>query len=517
MDKKDKYIQIGMTVAFAVIVWCFWSLRYPQALAFQEQWQLFLFDKEFLMEHLAVPGGVARYIGEFIVQFYNKVILGGALIALLFVALQLSTWWLAKPMCKSKLVAYAVSFLPVWQLWFYMGDEKVKLTFTIALLFAEIAMMCCPKKESTIAKVVYIALVIPLLAWIAGPTVLVFGLYIALRDNIHKPFSWISILAFFYAIVCILVSGRLTIIPLSRLFYGVNYSIVIDEMPTMQYTVMALFAIVPVLMSFIPDFKKQKTSYITTVAVLAAYIVLSVVTFPNSYKISTYDVMNYDAMVRAQQWDKVIAAAEKNTPNTPLTVALLNLALANKGQLNERGFDFFQNGWAGAFPQFTKEYESSLIIAELYFYTGLINSAQRLDFEAQEALPDHAKSVRCVKRLAETNLINGQYTVARRYLQILQKTMFYSGWATRTMAMLGNEKAINAHPLYGHLRKLHLKNDFIFSDVEIDKIMGQLLMANPDNTLAMQYLLFLPQLEGNQQKYAAYSNFLRSLLEKTNK
>lgn len=40
-------------------------------------------------------------------------------------------------------------------------------------------------------------------------------------------------------------------------------------------------------------------------------------------------------------------------------------------------------------------------------------------FEAMEAIPDYKKSGRAYMRLAETNLINGQYAVAAKYLLAL--------------------------------------------------------------------------------------------------
>ena len=57
-------------------------------------------------------------------------------------------------------------------------------------------------------------------------------------------------------------------------------------------------------------------------------------------------------------------------------------------------------------------------------------------FEAMEAIPDYKKSGRAYMRLAETNLINGQYAVAAKYLRALQHTLFYKKWATNAMSYL---------------------------------------------------------------------------------
>ena len=121
-----------------------------------------------------------------------------------------------------------------------------------------------------------------------------------------------------------------------------------------------------------------------------------------------------------------------------------------------------------------------------------------------EAIPNYNKSGRVVKRLVETNLINGQYEVARKYLQMLQKTIFYRKWAQRMMTMLGDEKAINNHPLYGTMRQIRLQDDLLFSDRDLDKICGQLFLHNQQNRMAAQYLLMIPLLERDVARFMQY-------------
>ena len=70
----------------------------------------------------------------------------------------------------------------------------------------------------------------------------------------------------------------------------------------------------------------------------------------------------------------------------------------------------------------------------------MINTAQRFTFEAMESIPNFNKSSRCFKRLAETNLINGQYEVAAKYLRALRKTLFYKDWAEEAMTYLYDEE-----------------------------------------------------------------------------
>ena len=133
--------------------------------------------------------------------------------------------------------------------------------------------------------------------------------------------------------------------------------------------------------------------------------------------------------------------------------------------------------------------------------------------ESMEALPDQRKSVRVVKRLAETNLINGHYEVARKYLLLLKQTLFYKRWAEQTESLLGNEEKINAHPVYGWLRKIRLDEDFLYSEEEKDKICGQLFLKNQDNMMAVQYLLMMPLLDGDINRFMQYEQVVSEKID----
>ena len=126
-------------------------------------------------------------------------------------------------------------------------------------------------------------------------------------------------------------------------------------------------------------------------------------------------------------------------------------------------------------------------------------------FEAQEAILDFQKSTRCYKRLAQTNLINGDYEVARKYLMALKKTLFYSDWANETITLLGNEKAIARHPEYGTLRKFAIKKDFYFSDNATPSMLESLYLSNKNNLLAYQYMMASFILTGNRESFYKYA------------
>jgi hypothetical protein len=243
-------------------------------------------------------------------------------------------------------------------------------------------------------------------------------------------------------------------------------------------------------------------------------------------------VMQYDFMACHQQWNRILETIQKEKPNNQIGVTVQNLALAMHGMLPEHMFEYNQNGIAGLLPDVKEDATSPIPTAEAFYQLGMINVAQRTVFEAQEAILDFQKSGRCYKRLAQTNLINGNYEVARKYLTALQKTLFYREWANETLPLLGNEEAIARHPEYGRLRRWaykedltfgrtsshsaisseldgsRLTGDFYFSDHVTSEMLKSLYLGSTDNHMAYQYLLAYYMLTGDREGFAEFQNLI---------
>ena len=81
---SQKLRKTGLSLLWGTTVWLFWRIVYPGHLQYHEQYQLFLFDMEYWKERIAIPGGMADYISEFLVQFYYHTWMGATMLALLF-------------------------------------------------------------------------------------------------------------------------------------------------------------------------------------------------------------------------------------------------------------------------------------------------------------------------------------------------------------------------------------------------------------------------------------------------
>ena len=79
-----KYFIPALYVAVAVAVFVFLGYKQPWLMSVREESQLWLCSSDYLWQRVSEPGGVARYLGEFIVQSYYLILLGSIVTALLF-------------------------------------------------------------------------------------------------------------------------------------------------------------------------------------------------------------------------------------------------------------------------------------------------------------------------------------------------------------------------------------------------------------------------------------------------
>ena len=505
-----------LSLLFGVAVVIFWAVPFVGGLCFQEQYQMFLFDTGYFLERIVLPGGLADYISEFLVQFYYMPVLGGAIIALLLMGIQAAVWGLMKQYgARHDFPGYLLSFLPGIALWCAMGDQNVLLSFVVALFGALVIGWIHNRFHNRLVKVVFELVSTALVYWFLGPVVF---LYAALMigdtlKNAQQKGNFLSGIGYSVCILVltiawILLSTQTLQYPMYRILAGLNYYRYPGAVSPLPFVVMVWAVVIPFL-GMIPCHRKslQKLQQSKVVIVLSYVLVIVASWFgiKASFDEMTYDLIDYDFLVRTEQWDKIIEKAEKKPATTPFSVSCVNLALSQKGMLADRLFEFYQNGGEGLFPTFTRDMISPVSTAEIFFRLGMVNDAERYMFEAQEAIPNYRKSARLTRRIIECEIINGNYQVAAKLLRRLQKTLFYSNWANQTMALLGNEKAINRHPVYGKLRKYReKKQDFLFSDREMDQMLGLLFLNDNHNRMAYEYLMCYELLQRDMEKFMQY-------------
>ena len=456
-----KFLRPLCTLVFGLAVLLFFGLGYPHHLHYQEQFQLFLFDSTYVWEIVRVPGGVADLLGRFSTQFFLYAWVGALIIAVLLSAVQILTLLALRQVLRqaqepsqgpSQGPWEGLSFVPAFLLWLFLLDENALMGGVWAVLLTQLAFWgyaLLPK--GWIGRIV-ILVTIPILYWMVGP-------------------SWTGSHYYRYPMVT----------------------------PWLLYAAWLSALVIPLLARVSRKWISSSKNFVVTACSFALVaIIMGTLVWKNA-NFRAEKVMQYDFMARHQQWNRILETANREKPNNQIGVTVQNLALAMHGVLLDQLFNYNQNGIAGLLPDVKEDATSPLPTAEAFYQLGMINVAQRTVFEAQEAILDFQKSCRCYKRLAQTNLINGQYEVARKYLSALQKTLFYRDWANETLPLLGDEAAIAKHPEYGRLRKMAYDDDFYFSDHVTPEMLQSLYLRNRDNGLAYQYLVAYYLLTGDQE------------------
>lgn len=501
-----KYSKVCLTLLFGLVCILFWALVYPYHLTYHEQFQLFLWDADYWWAAWRIPGGVADYLAEFLTQLFLFPWLGAAVMALLLMAIQQMVWQLAREQAATS-SHYLCSFIPTILLWAHLMDESVMLCYPVALLLALVASWGYLNTQGKWHRTVYVLLVTPLLYWTIGSAHFVFAGWLLLYEllrNIRRKDLWggigiawgVGILAVSVPLLAVLFAPY----PASRLLCGIDYYRYPEVVPWVQLALLPLFALMPQVMVWISRYPSRRATWVEAVLLIGGGgLLLTILCDMEKEKL-----MGYDYFVRNRQWGKVIAQANKKTPTSPFGVTCLNLALAKQGLLPDRMFAYYQNGTEGLLPTFERDFVSPLPLGEVFYHIGMVNSAQRVAFEAMEAIPNYKMSARAIKRLAETNLINGQYEVAAKYLRMLQKTIFYDRWAEQAIASLGQEEKINAHPEWGWLRQVRYTDDFLFSEGELVDMMGLLFTHNSKNRLAYEYMMAYVMEQRDVERFMRY-------------
>jgi len=506
-NKLLKYSEYIITGLFFTGIFIFFAFFYNSHLHFEEQTQLFLLTGEYFMSKMAFPGGFSGYIGGFLTQFYYLSFAGPLIIAVLLLGIQ-QIFRLILRVINTNDSFFPLSFLPPLNCAMILCDEFYPLSavtgFLIALFLSWLYISVKRRSKRFYAGLV----LIPLTYWLAGGSflmlvsiIILFEIIMGIRsgrrkvkqDTKESPYDgrlkiWqMAVYIFLGAVIPLLVRRFLIMQPLGLTYLSEFYYDLRTTVPVAIPVLFSLPAIVMLIYFLLP--LKGKPYYTALYIQIILLLAAGYFGFRQWANFSAEDIMKYDYLARNEKWDDVIKFAAKNPPRNNLSLTMLNLSLAKTEKMGDLMFHFEQNGTAGLFLPFEREYVAPMMGSEIFFHLGLINASQEYSFESMETIPNLNKGVRLIKRLAETNLINGHYEVAGKYLGFLKKTLFYRKWASDTERYLYNEEMINNHPAWGEKRRMMIKEDFFFKVENMESALNMLMRENPGNNIAFQYLM----------------------------
>lgn len=503
MKSVEGIIKWVSSLFFGATVLLWWGYVNPHILSFQEQYQLFLCTGDYFMERIAVPGGLADYLGEFIAQFNYYPWIGAVLLCVLFLAIQVLVWYLGE---QKNIRLYAASFLPSIILLAFMEDENILTSYvvagTLSLAVAALAKWIGNKSVMDFTDL----LIVPVLYWLLGPMV---WMYVIARSLQYTRKWWGAIVAVdLLGVQLLLASMLLQQWPLMNSFLGLTYY----RIPYMLPDTLWMWPLVVCFfigITYLPIFWKVLSDKVAGLIALFVVFLVGWFLVTYSYDEDKSEIIRQDYLVRSEKWDEIISRAEHYQVHDPFSSQSVNLALAMKRQLAARMFSFYQSGEEALIMPMVRDMITDFPSAEAFFRIGMINSAQRYMSDIQESILNYRKSGRCTRRIVECLIINGKYDLAHKHIDLLKKSLFYSSWAKDAEKYLGQEAWIESHPVWSKLRKYRYNNDFLYNYGEREKMFGLLFINNPDNKMALDYLMGQLLLNGNIQDFMQYMSWVQ--------
>ncbi|MCR4602610.1 MAG: DUF6057 family protein [Prevotella sp.] len=190
-------------------------------------------------------------------------------------------------------------------------------------------------------------------------------------------------------------------------------------------------------------------------------------------------VLAIDNEYRFGNYDKVISLVEQEENPLPEMKFFYNLVMAQRGELPDRLLRYVPNE-LGTLHRIGPETPLYTIknMNELYWVLGDMTFTERAAMMANVFSADN-RNVRMVKRLAECNIVSGDTLAAHKYLRLLEQTVAYDDWARQAPTSA----------FYQQKAQMRNLQDTLAVTDNSHFIMMQLLDSNPNNIVALDYML----------------------------
>ena len=498
---KYKFIAFWLIV-FGVL-FAFLQTSFQYHFYYIEQSQLFLFSESYIGNKLLLPGGFSMLVAEFLVQFFIKPYIGALVTAALLTGVGICTAGIVKRAASASGL-FVLYVLPMLALLFVHFDFNYRVQGTVCYLMMTVLLCGYMRIRDDLYRLVSGWLLVPSLFWLAGSIAVLFAGMVCLFEGLRKTPKWyISLIGVTEVLLLGVGTVYFSLMGEYRWVFGPDlyYHYTLHPKEIVYYSWICL-PLVYLVAFFFPNksgwFGKKLLARISCIAQL---IMISAVLWWGISKDSdakTLRLKKLDYFARTEQWDKTMEECKGKLTNF-LYMCHLNMALANKGELSDKMFNFDQRGPQGLLVQWNKSENISCMLSDIYFAMGATASSQEMAFEGYvSAMGDG--NPRMLKRLVQTNLIYGTYLVAEKYISILEKTYAYRDWARSQRRFLYNDEAVESDPVLG-TRRLMLPDRN--SLAMINGLAGDLelfLEKGPANSAALQYLgamyLLAKDLEG---------------------
>ncbi len=485
-DPKHPYSGYLPYLLFFTVLFVFFAFFGNYILFIQEKSSLFIFSKEYLALNLARPGSLLVYSGKLLASFFIFPVAGAVIVSL---TLTLTAFLISRTL--SVLTGNDSAFIPLMisALLFYLQASYQYLYYNSLGLFLQAALFFLTIRYFKVWLPVIIA---PAWYFITGSFAWIYiVMYLLYLVFFVRGKAWITASATVLIMVLFIVISR------EFIFYHSARSLIIwpyspDDIAGQQRLFIAAVLVIALLpagavLKIRLRIPKKIPPVVAKLAPSLLPLMLVIVMAFFKYDNKTRRHATVEKMFYEGRYNDIIAYNTKYPSNNILSLFLNNVALCETGRLNDMLFHFRQRP-DGQTLFFKWEMLGEILKLGGYFYytTGMINEAHRWAFENM-VMKGHTPEG--LKMLIRTELINGNYPMASKYIKLLRGTLFYRDEARAFDKLLFDDGAVLADPLLGPAKRDKLETDFfVFTDDPYYNL-TRAVSSEKANRNALDYLL----------------------------
>jgi len=474
----------------AVFVFSFFWFYFPAeyVLIANHDNKLFITSFEYFYSFLDHPGGIIEYVGTFISQFLRFRFVGALIISGIITLSYFAICRMSFRVSDNKQI-YIVGIITPVLLIGMQNHYPDQIFHSLGFIIVMLAILLIP--EDKVKKRMFLLVSIPVIYFFCGGYLWIFCA-IVLAENFIRykriDFKLVGLIIGYSAVLLVVVTKFIYLYPgNSLLFHPFPFSIEI-----LLYIFILWILLLPGLMKASRRWKFLKTRWgFISGTILCVFAIFWILKF--TYDKKNTEFFRIEKFAVREEWDKLLRYADRHPPTSLFGSFYTNIALANKGLLCYNLFNYpTQFGTKGLCFEWAYD-ENILKRGSDFFWT--INYVNEAHHWAFESLTVHGFTRRNLKRLIQTELIRGNYKVAEKYILVLDHTLFDKRIADHYRTLLNNRDAIENDPELGPRIKMNIGLDFFADGLNQEKNLKSLLVNDPNNRPAFDYLMSLFLLE----------------------
>lgn len=485
LDKRV-YVSQGL---FLALVFGFFFFVGSSVLFFQETQSLFVFSGEYLRESLSRPGGPLAYAATFLTQFYAGKFSGALLISVVLTLPGILLYFINRRLVPDISLSWLLPLIPSCLLFVMQANHYHMMEYNLGFLSILLYYLFAVWSQKRHHRILVLIL-LPFFSYLAGAYALIFSGMFAVHILCHDKGK----LKYVYTPLLLTITAASFLIFWKVIFFQPIGQIIWFPLPVLAspaynttlliltgYVVLCPLICRVAVLPFMNRLRRSRYSFAAPVIVLPIALFLVHL----EYDPETARVVELERLIYAEDWDGAIRFQETTSSRTRTAQYFYNIALSETDQLCDRLFFGVQDFGPGSLvlPWSLEHLNSG---GYFHYAVGLVNEAHRWAYEGMVVYGYRPQNV---KILARTSLLNGDYRMARTYVNILKRTIYYRDWAMDLERMIDSPDLIRSDPDLGATFEILPKSNFFIEYNEPQNNLGLLLEAQPDNKRALEYLI----------------------------